>query len=113
MNTAIKAFKVIVALVLIAMIVFLSWTIVDAYRQDKNKEPNDIKSLPLVLSFVVIIVGSAIGGVDIILSLAGLIVSAVNKQSLHKKRDVVYFAIFMALPVVSEIALVAIGKALC
>ncbi|MGN0788816.1 MAG: hypothetical protein ACI4MY_06355 [Christensenellales bacterium] len=113
MNKAVTAFKIIVALVLIAMIVFLSWTIADAYRQDKNKEPNDIKSLPLVLSFVVTIIGTAIGVVNIILSLAGLIMSAVNKQSLHKRRDVVYFAIFMVLPVVAEISLFAIGKALC
>lgn len=112
MNKAVKAFKIIVALVLIAIIVFLSWTVADAYRQDKDKEPNELKSLPLVLSFVVAIVGTAMSGVAIILSLAGLIISAVNKQSLHKKRDIAYFVIFMVLPVVAEVAIFAIGNSL-
>ena len=113
MNKAVKVFKILVVIVLVAMIVFLSCSIADAYGQDKDKENNELKGLPLVLTLVVVTIGIIICGANVLLSLVGLIIASVNKQSLHKKLDVIYFVIFMILPVVAEISLIAIGKSLC
>ena len=86
--------KVIIAVIFAVVTIFLIWTFLDVF-DDSNVN----LSFGVWLAIIHIIIGGIAYGVNVILSLIGLILTLVKVKPI-RKGQVVYFVVFIALPVI-------------
>ncbi len=106
--------KIIVAVLYAAITGFLVWSLFDALASLNDSVPEGQLNFNglgygLYLIIVVLILGSIVYAVNAILSIVGLVVSVKKDAGIGTK---IYFIIFIVLPIITEIIIFIVAKAL-
>lgn len=96
--------RIISAVLYVLVTAFLVYSLIDSLNSN-----NVSLSIALYLSIIVIIFGSISYGVCIIFSFVCFIIAMVKRKTLTKATPI-YFAIFTALPILTEFLLIVICK---
>ncbi|MBQ7324024.1 MAG: hypothetical protein IJW96_05620 [Clostridia bacterium] len=109
-----KGMKIICILLYVLWNAFLVYCLVDAYQKDLAMDPNaegvQIAAYGLTLALIVLIYGSIGNGVISLLALITMIVSMFNKSNPKRGSLILGNFLLFILPIVTEVAIVVIGK---
>ncbi|MBR2498356.1 MAG: hypothetical protein IKB67_01400 [Clostridia bacterium] len=114
-KTFLLVWKIIVGVLYAGITAFLVWGLIDALSGLNAPPPQsgqiDTAGLgfALYLVLVVLILGSCAYIANAIFSIIGLVVASKNKANKGTK---IYFIVFIALPIITEIVIFLLGKAL-
>ncbi|MBO5046257.1 MAG: hypothetical protein J6C93_05250 [Clostridia bacterium] len=105
-----KRSKAILVLKILAMVAYLAitaWFVIGFFTELYGESENAQLSAAMFLTIIVIIFGSIFYPVPIVLSIIGLVLSALAvKRGQGGKGSVAYFITFIALPVVTYLILI-------
>ena len=109
-----KGMKIICILLYVLWNAFLVYCLVDAYQKDLAMDPNaegvQIAAYGLTLVLIVLIYGSIGNGVISLLALITMIVSMFNKSNPKRGSLILGNFLLFILQIVTEVAIVVIGK---
>lgn len=104
-------FKILLPISLVLITVLFTKELVDAHYEDLKHVGENVYIQTYGLSFAsLVIVGIMFNGIVSLISLIFLIVSIIYKSSAKRKANIIYFILFLFIPVLNELLFVLIGQ---